>query len=174
MWGGVIIEKNGLVYRGENMSKNMQNDILTNEDKFNNYKTQMGRLKRALKSQFYLEALFIEYAIIEDRTEAILRYENNSIKTKEGQFVSLDRKLNKILDITREKKSLPNKYIKSEIIIEIKEWKEDRNRLIHALMKKQITTDEMISIVNRGEQLTKELNNMATSYRRAVERKNNK
>ena len=131
------------------MSKNLQNDILTNEDKFNNYKIQMGRLKRALKSQFYLEAMFIEYAIIEDRTEAILRYENNSIKVEEGKFVSLNRKLKRILILTKEEKSLLNKYINPEVLQEILEWKEERNGLIHALMKKQVTTDEMFSIVNK-------------------------
>ena len=156
------------------MSENTKNEIITNEDKYNNYRTQMGRLKRALKLQFYLEAMFIEYAIIEDRTEAILRYENHSIKVREGKFVSLNHKIKRILILTKEEKSLLNKYIKPEVLLEISEWKEDRNELIHALMKKQVTTDEMFSIVNRGERLTKELNDMATSYRRAVARKNKK
>ena len=76
------------------MSEVKPEEIINNMDKYNNYKTQMGRLKRAISSQFYLEALFIEYAIIEDRAEAILLYENNSIKEKEGHPVSINRKLN--------------------------------------------------------------------------------
>lgn len=47
-------------------------DVIDNRQKYFNYKTQMVRLKKAISSEYYLEALFIEYAIIEDRTEAIL------------------------------------------------------------------------------------------------------
>ena len=144
----------------------------TNEEKFNNYKEQMVRLKKALKSQFYLEAIFIEYAILEDRADAILRYENNSIKEKDGHPASLSKKLNKILNIAKTEKSLANKYIQQETILEILEWKNQRNALIHALMKSKLTTEEIYCIVKRGEELMKEFNNMATSYKRAVERKN--
>ncbi len=36
---------------------------ISNIQKYENYREQMGRLKRALNSHFYLEAIFIEYAI---------------------------------------------------------------------------------------------------------------
>lgn len=156
------------------MSEVKPEEIINNMDKYNNYKTQMGRLKRAISSQFYLEALFIEYAIIEDRAEAILLYENNSIKEKEGHPVSINRKLNKILSIAGEQNSLAGKYIDPAVINEILEWKEDRNELIHALMKKKLTTEKIYAIVSKGEELTKKISNMATNYRRAVERKNKK
>ena len=38
---------------------------ISNIQKYENYKAQNGRLNRALREHFYLEALFIEYAIIE-------------------------------------------------------------------------------------------------------------
>lgn len=41
-----------------------------NMQKYLNYKEQMGRLKKAIANSFYLEAIFIEYAIIEDRLES--------------------------------------------------------------------------------------------------------
>jgi hypothetical protein len=45
-----------------------------NAQKHENYREQFVRLKKALLSKFYLEAIFIEYTIIEDRTESILRH----------------------------------------------------------------------------------------------------
>ena len=45
-----------------------------NLQKHENYREQFVRLKKALTSKFYLEAIFIEYSIIEDRTESILRH----------------------------------------------------------------------------------------------------
>ena len=38
-----------------------------NQQKYENYKEQAIRLKKAINAKFYLEAVFIEYAIIEDR-----------------------------------------------------------------------------------------------------------
>ena len=83
--------------------------------KYENYKEQMTRLRKAMVNAFYLEALFIKFAIMKDRAEAILRYECNEIKAKNG-FVSIDRKLNKIIKIAEQKKSLPNRYFSDNLI----------------------------------------------------------
>ena len=48
--------------------------ITDNMQKYANYKEQMGRLNKALTSRFFLEAIFIEYAIMEDRLESVLRH----------------------------------------------------------------------------------------------------
>ena len=63
---------------------------IDNMQKYENYKEQMRRLKKALKEQFYLEAISIEYAIIEDRIESVLRHtgvfnpEKHNMKGKNG------------------------------------------------------------------------------------------
>ena len=44
-----------------------------NMQKYENQKEQFKRLNRAMDQCFYLEAMFIAYAILEDRTESILR-----------------------------------------------------------------------------------------------------
>ena len=136
------------------------------------YKEQFKRLDKALKYGFNLEAVFIEYAILEDRAEAVLRYEGNEIHTKERQFVSIDRKLKKIKDIAREKKSLPNRYFTEEFIDEILSWKEERNGMIHAFMKKQLTTESIEAVALKGKDLARQMANKATNYRRSVERRN--
>ena len=45
-----------------------------NQQKYENYRAQSRRLASALRSGFYLEAVFIEYAIIEDRLESALTH----------------------------------------------------------------------------------------------------
>ena len=52
----------------------MTDQPITNQQKYENYTEQFRRLKKALANGFNLEAMFIEYAIIEDRTESILRH----------------------------------------------------------------------------------------------------
>ena len=45
-----------------------------NQVMYDNYHEQCKRLKRALASDFNLEAMFIEYALMEDRSESVLRH----------------------------------------------------------------------------------------------------
>ena len=49
---------------------------ITSENRleYENYKEQFKRLNKALANGFNLEAMFIEYAILEDRTESILKH----------------------------------------------------------------------------------------------------
>ena len=142
--------------------------IISNDVKYLNYKEQNKRLKKALNEHFYLEALFIEYAIIEDRTESILRYENNQMNPKKRS--SIESKLNKIKTIAREKKGLANKYFSEAFIDEILNWKEKRNSLIHALMKQVLTTDELETIAFQGKELSQKLSSKSTLYKKAVEK----
>lgn len=149
---------------GKETSDNMQ--------KYENYKEQFKRLKKAFEYKFYMEAIFIEYAIMEDRVEAILRYENNEIKPKnEREFISITRKLNKIKKIAEQNKSLPQKYFSDGIADEISEWIKKRNALIHALLKKELTTDEVEAFAEEGKILTRTLCDKAKNYKRAIERR---
>ena len=138
--------------------------------KHSNYQEQFKRLDKALKNQFYLEAIFIEYAIIEDRTESILKYEGNAIKS--DNFVSLDRKIGKIKTIAREKKTLPAKYFDEAFLDSILVWKNERNRMIHALMKQLLTTEELEHLALQGKNIAKMLCSKSTNYKRALERGN--
>ena len=136
-----------------------------------NYREQFKRLDKALNNNFYLEALFIEYAIMEDRTESILRYEGNEIKVKEGSFISINRKLDKIKKIAEQRKSLPERYFSDNLIECIQLWKDERNRMIHALMKQSLTTEELTELALEGKILCRQLCNKANNYKRAVERR---
>lgn len=143
--------------------------ITDNTQKYSNYRIQMGRMKKALANQFYLEAIFIEYAIMEDRLESVLRHSGNW-KPKPGTFPSLDFKRKKIAKLAEEKKSLIRKYFSAELTDSIEVWKNERNRVIHALMKQSLHTGDLKTIALQGETLTKLLCNKSTQYTRALER----
>lgn len=151
------------------MNQEVQQPIAENMLKYANYKEQHERLNKALKNNFYLEAIFIEYAIIEDRLTSILRYEDNTIKSKNG-FVSIESKINKVRTISREKKGLATKYFTPEFIDSIEKWKGKRNPLIHALMKQQLTTEGLLELATEGQAIAKELSRLSQNYKRAVER----
>ena len=154
------------------MSNTIGREIADNMQKYENYKEQFKRLKKAFDYKFYMEAIFIEYAIMEDRTDAILRYESNEIKPKnEREFISITRKLNRVRKIAEQNKSLPQRYFADGIVDELAEWINKRNALIHALLKKELTTDEVEAFGMKGKNLARALSNKAQNYKRAVERR---
>ena len=55
---------------------------MKNEVKQHKYSEMMTKLKRATYEEYYYEAIFIEYAILEDRTESILKHANVKYKDK--------------------------------------------------------------------------------------------
>lgn len=64
-----------------------------NQLKYENYREQFKRLNSALRSGFNLEAMFIEYAIMEDRTESILRHADKwdaYLNYRKGRNLTID------------------------------------------------------------------------------------
>ena len=145
------------------------NDVVSNRKKYENYREQLGRLNKALKEHFYLEAIFIEYAILEDRLEAVLRHAG-CWHPKEGRHVSIDAKTKKVADLAREKKNPAHRYFPPELTDGILAWKEKRNTLIHALLKQEIHSEDLLAAAEEGLLLTKTMCSKATSHRRALER----
>ena len=144
--------------------------ISDNQQKYNNYREQMGRLTKAIKAEFYMEAVFIEYAIMEDRLESVLCH-SGQWKPKPDQFFSLDSKRKKVAKMAENKKSCAAKYFPPELTNQIDRWRLKRNSLIHALLKQSIHTEEVRSIALEGQTIAKTLNSKVTSYNRMLKRK---
>lgn len=141
--------------------------VTDNMEKYRIYKTQMGRLTKAINNEFYLEAIFIEYAVFEDRLESILVHAGKFNPTKHDK---ISRKLSKLSEMSRNKKGLEKKYFSEELIQDIGNWKEQRNLLIHALMKQTPDYEELKELALQGRELLRKLDNKARSYRRALEK----
>lgn len=147
----------------ENLSPNMQ--------KYRNYQTQFTRLNKAVREEFYLEAIFIAYAIIEDRTESILRHTGKweaYEKSRRGRSITLDSKIRYIQKMAEEKKSPANRYLADGTLQRIWEWKEERNRMIHALMKQRLTDGELAVLANTGRDLARDLRTKVNNLNRAL------
>lgn len=145
-----------------------------NQLKYENYKEQFGRLNKALANGFNLEAVFIEYSIMEDRTESILRHAgkwDEYVKSRKGRDVTIDSKIRKIQKLAEYKKDLLHRYFSDDLLDRIIEWKEGRNRMIHALLKQQFENDEIAVFVAKGKELAVVLRNRAGNYIRAIERR---
>lgn len=153
-------------------------DKTDNQLKYENYKEQFTRLKSALNNGFNLEAMFIEYAIMEDRTESILRHADKweaYLKKRGKNEPTLNSKvvyIQKLMESNR--KDLLHRYFSDDLPDRILTWKEDRNRLIHALLKQQLEHNEIRSLAEQGKQLVDELRKRAGNYNRAIDRRKEK
>ena len=140
---------------------------IDNMQKYENYKEQMGRMKKALKERFYLEAISIEYAIVEDRIESVLRHSGMYNPDKHNM---LNKKLNKLSEMQRRKDGLVRRYFSDELIEEIHSWKNERNPMTHALLNLKLHTGDLENIAVRGEALVKKVNSRTALYNRALEK----
>lgn len=126
------------------------------------YRDLMTNLKKSIKNEFYYEAIFIEYAILEDRTESILRHANISTINSKGQTLTLNLKLSKIQQSKFCKYSYVKKHLTKNIINAIYDWKNDRNKLIHDLIKSDYSNESIKNVALNGYELIKKINNKST------------
>lgn len=120
-----------------------------NQVMYDNYHEQCKRLKRALASDFNLEAMFIEYALMEDRSESDLRHADMwdaYVKSRKGREKNIDSKIRYIMKLAENKQSLLHRYFADELLQQILDWKDERNRLIHALLKQEFEHNEIANL----------------------------
>lgn len=143
-----------------------------NEVKYENYKEQIKRLNLAIKNKFYLEAIFIEYSILEDRTDALLRYScGGNIASK---YNKITPRINKLKAVVGDKCFNINKYISLDLLVRTIEWIDVRNSMIHALMKRKNSTIELETIATHGLELVKILNSKSIAFKKRVDKITNK
>lgn len=144
-----------------------------NQIMHDNYHEQCKRLNRALASGFNLEAIFIEYALFEDRSESVLRHADMwdaYIKSRNGRENNIDSKIRYIMKLAENKQSLLHRYFADELLQQILAWKDERNRLIHALLKQDFEHNEMADLAVLGKELSDRLKSQAGKFNRAADK----
>lgn len=131
---------------------------MTNLEKRDKYAQLMKKLENATNNEYYYEALFIEYAIFEERTRAIFKHANVPYKNKNDMEYSIDKKLRTI----KTGKDFQDKYIKKHITEELLDkvinWKDQRNQLMHNIIKSNYDNEEVKNLALQGECIAKKMN----------------
>ena len=103
---------------------------MKNYKKNQTYRELMEDLKLAVEKEFYYEAIFIEYAIFEDRTESLIRHSKIEHNLSDKEF-TLHNKI-KVMKYSSEFKSFYcNKHEILKILTDVDNWRDKRNKLIH-------------------------------------------
>ena len=145
-----------------------------NQLKYENYREQFKRLNSALNNGFNLEAMFIEYAIMEDRTESVLHHADKweaYLASQKGRGPTINSKIRFIQKLADVSNDLLHKYFSDDLLKQILKWKDERNRLIHALLKQEFEHNEVSMLATQGKNLVDELRKRAGYYNRAIDRR---
>jgi len=99
--------------------------VTNNQEKANAYKTQMARFKLARDQGFYYEAIFILYAMMEDRLSSFLLHAgvSNNKCNELTRNIEVRQSLESIINVAADKQiKLLKIGIKAEIIQKLLTW----------------------------------------------------
>ena len=137
------------------------------------YAERKVQLKKAMNSGFYFEAIFLEYAIMEDRTESVLRHEGSiKLTNKHDKPLTLAQKTNKIRGCKPFEDAKVRKHLSLDLLTALDEWRDKRNILVHVLMKNQTVTTELQAIAEEGKKLVRLLDNAVKQVNKYFDSRN--
>lgn len=132
---------------------------MNNYQKNERYSELMEKLKKSIEEEFYYESIFIIYAILEDRTESILRHANIETVDENNRPLSLNTKLNKISKDDIFEQEYIKKHLPKDLISQIHVWKNKRNVLMHDLVNTEYDNEKIKILALNGYELIKKINN---------------
>lgn len=141
-----------------------------NMEKYEVYRSMNQNLSKAMRAGFYYQAIFIEYAILEDRCTSVLKHAGVEYLNSKGYELKLSQKLNRM----RSNPAFVVPYVRQRITLElldqITDWKRSRDRLIHALAKIPYNHNSVKEIAENGQKLVCILSNKIKSVNRYHEK----
>lgn len=143
---------------------------MINSSKQEIYKAMKSNLSKAMKAGFYYQAIFIEYAIIEDRCSSALRHAGVKYIEKDGKEIKLSQKLNKLYSNSAFSENYIRKRLSFSLIDEIRIWKKDRDSLIHDLANIPFDYQEVKTIADNGKELVRKLENSVRSINAYIDK----
>ena len=146
-----------------------------NMKKYHNYKALFPRLGRAVEQEFYLEAIFIAYAIVEDRTESILRHlgkwEAYAQKcAEEEKCPTISGKVSRIRKEAKKASSPAHAHFSDDLLSRFMVWKDVRNKKIHELMTQPFSTEELKELAETGKELARTFSNRTEALKRDLKK----
>lgn len=129
--------------------------ITDNMQKYANYKEQMGRLSKALTQGFFWKRSLSSMRFWKTGWNPSCATAENGIRMQRTLCHWI--KAENVAKLAEEKKSLAHKYFPPELTDRIDVWKGARNKIIHALMKQDLHTEDLSAVALDGQALVKTL-----------------
>ena len=137
---------------------------MTNYEKRDRYAELNEILDRAIEQEFYYEAIFIEHAILEDRVISLFKHANLRMPFKLGEKIGV-LKSYKIF-----KDEYISKHIDMELLEQIDNWKDKRNKLVHGLVESTYGTEVVKQVALEGKTLIRKFASKTTLVTRYLDK----
>ena len=134
-----------------------------NIQKYEAYRSMHEDLKKAMSAGFYFQAIFIEYAILEDRLASVLKYANVPYLTKSGRDVFISEKIKRIENRPELSSSFVKKRLSPELLDSLNNWLSDRNDLIHHLASTPYDSERVRLVAEKGAEICRQIKNKTDS-----------
>jgi hypothetical protein len=106
------------------------------------YKVLIARMDGAIAGRFYLESLWLAYAILEDRLVSVLNCTGGADDKNGDAIWKMDKKL-QVLKERRKHDRLFQAYFPIDWTSRVAVWKNARNQLTHAMANGTITATDL-------------------------------
>ena len=113
------------------------------------YKNLIKQIDDALENEYYFEASWIAYAILEDRLISILKKSGGANNAKGNEIRMMGPKIEQINERISDCLNL-RKALMPDMLEGLKNWKNNRDRLMHAMANEDLSISEI-------EELAKDL-----------------
>ncbi|WP_024859169.1 hypothetical protein [Ruminococcus albus] len=124
------------------------------DEKGQRFEFLVGRIDDAIKNEYYVEAMAITYALMEERSYTLLDRLNIHYTGKDKLYHCIDKLKNAINDkkitVTPKKGTtdtlidfLATEFISTNLLDNIQNWRDRRNDVIHDLAKQTIDYDTL-------------------------------
>jgi len=131
---------------------------MDNYEKRDRYALLNENLDKALKNEFYYEAIFIEHAILEDRIESLLRHAKIVYPGK----ILLGAKMNYVDNEDVFKDEYVLKHIDKSLMQEVRDWKKMRNDLVHDLVNCSYDDEDVKDVALVGKDVIRKFAGKST------------
>lgn len=156
-----------------NQRKGCVGSVMTAEEtekSMDHVNDQYKRLNKAFRGRFYLEAVFIEYMLMDDYMEMILTATDlwqSYLKKRRGHEPALDSKIRYIRTEAVNSRTVVKKYFGDDLLDRILAWKVKRCKLMMASVKQYLAAEYVQSIAEEGKELTSLMRRRCMSVRKA-------
>ena len=145
-----------------------------NKQKYETYRKMYDNLKIAMNRCFYLEAICLEYAIAEDRIDAVFRCFDDKAWNQESSKKTLRRKIKELKENRNYKSDeMFIEKLPEQVLGKIDAWANKRNDYLHHLAYLPYCDDDLRVIAQEGRDLIKDLNNSVKKVKNYFTKKKN-
>lgn len=133
-------------------------------DKRSHYEALITKMAKANQDEYYLEACWLAYAIMEDRLLSALRNSGGE-NYRNGKPIRGIGKKSQEINYRKKKDDLLKAYFSDHLMDRVYDWKESRNDLAHAMADGSKTMSEIYKaaylLCEKSDRLVKDLGSAA-------------